>query len=117
MARSFVAVGKPVAVEAVFPAGLTGRDPAPYEGLVWIGDEDGMTCGLEVDITRGSGELLERLADRMSEFYVDLYRVGLPLVPGTQRPARASLRGGIAVWEDPADAGSWYCPVGQYPGQ
>ncbi|WP_328749467.1 hypothetical protein OHT57_28950 [Streptomyces sp. NBC_00285] len=46
---------------------------------------------------------------------VDLYAVGLPLVPGTQRPARAALVDGIAVWQDPA-GGPWTCPVGRCPG-
>ncbi|MEU5040144.1 hypothetical protein [Streptomyces griseorubiginosus] len=80
---------------------------------VLLTDEGGMGVGFGVDPTLPEAELLRDLADRIPDAYVELYATGLPLVPGTERPARADVVDGVAVWTDPADGG-WSCPVGRY---
>ncbi|CAM5429435.1 hypothetical protein [Streptomyces griseorubiginosus] len=83
------------------------------EGLVEVllTDEDGMGVGFGVDPALPEAEILHALADRIPDAYVELYRTGLPLVPSTERPARADVVDGVAVWTDPA-GGGWSCPVG-----
>ncbi|WP_258318877.1 hypothetical protein [Streptomyces griseorubiginosus] len=80
---------------------------------VLLTDEDGMGVGFGVDPALPEAEILRALADRIPDAYVELYATGLPLVPGTQRPARADIVDGVAVWTDPAGEG-WSCPVGRY---
>ncbi|WP_329235188.1 hypothetical protein [Streptomyces canus] len=75
--------------------------------------DDGMGVGFGVDPARSEADVLCALADRIPDAYVELYAVGLPIVPGTRRPARADVVNGIAVWTDPA-GGPWSCPVGRY---
>ncbi|MFF7053168.1 hypothetical protein ACFY94_32925 [Streptomyces griseorubiginosus] len=80
---------------------------------VLLTDEDGMGVGFGVDPALPEAEILRDLADRVPDAYVELYATGLPLVPGTERPARADVVDGVAVWTDPA-GGGWSCPVGRY---
>lgn len=107
-------------VLADLAAGAPATPAVSYSALdegwveVLLRDEDGMGMGFGVDPSRPRSEILYALADRIPDAYVDLYAVGLPVVPGTERPARAALLDGSAYWTDPA-GGPWSCPVGQYP--
>ena len=80
---------------------------------VLLTDEDGMGVGFGVNPALPEAELLRALADRIPDAYVELYAIGLPVVPGTERPARADVVDGVALWTDPA-GGGWSCPVGRY---
>ncbi|WP_164492742.1 hypothetical protein [Streptomyces lydicus] len=79
-----------------------------------VEDDTGMGCGFSVDASRSDQEVLYELADRLPTAFVELYAVGLPLVPGTQRPATPEIIGNAVVWKDPTGGVSWTCPVGQY---
>ncbi|ARH91911.1 hypothetical protein STRMOE7_18150 [Streptomyces sp. MOE7] len=79
-----------------------------------IEDDTGMGCGFSLDTSWSDQEVLYELADRLPTAFVELYAVGLPLVPGTQRPATPEIIGNSVVWKDPAGSVGWTCPVGQY---
>ncbi|MFE1172147.1 hypothetical protein [Streptomyces sp. NPDC058773] len=81
---------------------------------VVIENDSGMKCGFSVDTSWSDQEVLYELADRLPTAFVELYAVGLPLVPGTQRPAAPGIVGNAVVWKDPNGIASWTCPVGQY---
>lgn len=89
---------------------------APLDGgqvEVLLRDDAGMGVGFGIDPARSEAEVLCALADRIPDAYVELYAVGLPVVPGTPRPARAAVVDGTALWTDPS-GGPWSCPVGRY---
>jgi hypothetical protein len=94
----------------------------PGDGLVevMLSDADGMGCGFGVDPRWPDERVLYEMADRMPDAYVELFRVGVPVVPGTRRPAVPRAGGeagsGGVVWADPLGATGWSCPVGRYPG-
>ncbi|MEU0947714.1 hypothetical protein ABZ379_34190 [Streptomyces canus] len=106
-------------VLADLSAGASATPKVSYTPLdegrveVLLQDDDGMGVGFGVDPARSEAEVLCTLADRIPDAYVELYAVGLPVVPGTPRPARADVVDGTAVWTDPA-GGPWSCPVGRY---
>ncbi|MFD9811967.1 hypothetical protein [Streptomyces sp. NPDC059080] len=81
---------------------------------VLIEDDTGMKCGFSVDASCSDHEVLYELADRLPTAFVELYAVGLPLVPGTQRPATPEIIENAVIWKDPAGRVDWTCPVGQY---
>ncbi|MEV6902306.1 hypothetical protein [Amycolatopsis sp. NPDC051372] len=56
---------------------------------------------------------LAAAADRLQDFVVEHLRAGLPLVPGTARPAHARLHDGEALWADVRTP--WSCLIGSYP--
>ncbi|WP_326667058.1 hypothetical protein [Streptomyces canus] len=49
---------------------------------VLLQDEDGVGVGFGVDPARSEADVLCALADRIPDAYVELYAVGLPIVPG-----------------------------------
>ncbi|WP_249126209.1 hypothetical protein [Streptomyces sp. A2-16] len=106
-------------VLADLSAGTSARPTVSYspldEGMVEVllTDDDGMGVGFGVQPDRSEADVLCALADRIPDAFVELYAVGLPLVPGTRRPARADVVDGVALWTDPA-GGPWSCPVGRY---
>ncbi|MEW1673031.1 hypothetical protein AB0O47_07250 [Streptomyces noursei] len=81
---------------------------------ILVEDDTGMGCGFSVDTSRSDKELLCEISDRLPTAFVELYAVGLPLVPGTQRPATPEITGDTVIWKDPAGSANWTCPVGQY---
>ncbi|MEU5666421.1 hypothetical protein [Streptomyces longwoodensis] len=87
------------------------------EGYVEISlrDDSGMTVGFRVDPSAPEAEVLYEMAYRIPTAYVEFYAIGLPLVPGTERPAAPRIKEESVVWEDPNESGSWSCPVGEYP--
>ncbi|MDN3059171.1 hypothetical protein PH213_32505 [Streptomyces sp. SRF1] len=104
-------------------AGVTEEPTTTYtqpsaEGYVdvLVSDSSGMGVGFSVDVNGTDASILYQLADRIPDAYVELYSVGLPSVPGSHRPARPRLTQNEVVWEDPAEAGTWQCRVGTYPG-
>ncbi|MFJ4813525.1 hypothetical protein [Streptomyces longwoodensis] len=78
-------------------------------------DESGMTVGFRVDPSAPEAEVLYEMAYRIPTAYVELYAIGLPLVPGTERPAAPRIKEESVVWEDPNESESWSCSVGEYP--
>jgi hypothetical protein len=80
---------------------------------VVLQDSDGMGVGFGVDPARSGADVLCAFADRIPDACVELYAVGLPVMPGTRRPARAEVADGVAVWTDPAGV-PWSGPVGRY---
>ncbi|MFI5819302.1 hypothetical protein ACIA8I_09185 [Streptomyces rishiriensis] len=86
------------------------------EGYVEIllRDESGMTVGFGVDPLESEVEILYEMAYRIPTVYVELYSVGLPLVPGTERPAAPRIKEESVLWVDPSESGTWSCLVGEY---
>ena len=104
-------------------AGITEEPTTTYsessvEGYVevLVSDSSGMGVGFSVDVNGTDARILYQLADRLPDAYVELCAVGLPVVPGSHRPARPRLTRNGVVWEDPAESGTWQCHVGAYPG-
>ncbi|MFI0721925.1 hypothetical protein [Streptomyces sp. NPDC021224] len=81
---------------------------------VILTDSSGMSCGFAVSGTATDQEILYAVANRIPDGYVDLYSVGLPLVPGTQRPAVPRFVRGQVLWVDPKNESTWSSPVGSY---
>ncbi|WP_405919718.1 hypothetical protein [Streptomyces longwoodensis] len=81
---------------------------------VFLQDDSGMTVGFSVDPSASEAEVLYEVAYRIPTAYVELYAVGLPLVPGTERPAAPKIKGETVIWEDPSESGTWSCLVGEY---
>ncbi|MFI1164814.1 hypothetical protein ACH4UM_14635 [Streptomyces sp. NPDC020801] len=86
------------------------------EGYVEIllQDESGMGVGFIVNPSAPEAEILFEMAYRIPDVYVELYAVGLPVVPGTERPATPKILADEVAWEDPSENGTWSCVVGQY---
>ncbi|MFF1547900.1 hypothetical protein [Streptomyces sp. NPDC058291] len=86
------------------------------EGYVEISlrDESGMTVGFSVDPLESEAEILYEMAYRIPTVYVELYSVGLPVVPGTGRPAAPRIKEESVLWTDPSESGTWSCLVGEY---
>ncbi|MFC4032116.1 hypothetical protein ACFO3J_11535 [Streptomyces polygonati] len=82
--------------------------------IVLLTESSGAARGFGVQVSGTSQEVLYTMADRIPEVYVDLYAVGLPLVPGTQRPAVPRVAGEQVVWLDPKGESAWSCPIGRY---
>ncbi|EFL27536.1 hypothetical protein SSOG_07250 [Streptomyces himastatinicus ATCC 53653] len=106
-------------------AGVTEEPTTTYsessregEGYVdvLVSDSSGMGLGFAVDVRGTDASILYQLADRIPEAYVQLCSVGLPVVPGSHRPARPRLTHNEVIWEDPHESGTWQCRVGAYPG-
>ncbi|MFQ6146113.1 hypothetical protein [Streptomyces sp. SID10815] len=110
--------------ERVFRDLSVGVDAAPSvtfsppnrEGYVEVllQDESGMGAGFIVNPSASEAEVLFEMAYRIPDAYVEFYVVGLPVVPGTERPAAPKIVSNTVVWEDPDENGTWSCPVGQY---
>lgn len=83
---------------------------------ILVSDSSGMGVGFSVDGNGTDANILFQLADRIPDAYVELCSVGLPLVPGSHRPARPRLTQDEVIWEDPDESGTWQCRVGAYPG-
>ncbi|MFG2949467.1 hypothetical protein [Streptomyces adustus] len=81
---------------------------------ILVEDASGMGVGFTVDPAASRAEILYEMAYRIPDAYVELYAVGLPVVPGTERPATPRMLADTVVWEDPGDRGTWSCPVGEY---
>ncbi|MEV4869784.1 hypothetical protein [Streptomyces syringium] len=90
--------------------------PGECEGYVevLIADSAGMACGFTVNTAEGDRGVLYALADKISDAFVELYSVGLPVVPGTHRPAVPAITDDVVVWKDPNNGDGWSCPVGEY---
>lgn len=73
-----------------------------------------MTVGFGVDPLAPEVEILYEMAYRIPTIYVEFYSVGLPVVPGTERPAEPKIIDGAVFWEDPSEQGTWSCLVGEY---
>lgn len=74
---------------------------------------DGHSFGRGLPAGEGLEPALADAADALQDFVADRLRAGLPLVPGTERPARPTVVDGVATWCDPTT--SWSCPIGSYP--
>ena len=83
---------------------------------VLVSDSSGMGVGFSIDVSGTEASVLYQLADRIPDAYVELCSVGLPVVPGSHRPARPRLTQNEVIWEDPDESGTWQCRVGAYPG-
>ena len=101
--------------------GTEGKPTITYsnpnsEGYVeiFLRDESGMTVGFGVDPLESETEILYEMAYRIPTIYVELYSVGLPVVPGTERPAVPIIKEESVLWEDPSESGTWSCLVGEY---
>ncbi|MFD3560850.1 hypothetical protein ACFWVU_14390 [Streptomyces sp. NPDC058686] len=81
---------------------------------VLIQDQTGMGVGFHVDVSQTKQEILRDLADKFPDAFVELFAVGLPVVPGTQRPAVPEIVSGVAAWVDPGGTSNWSCAVGEY---
>ncbi|MEU6479232.1 hypothetical protein ABZ858_20550 [Streptomyces sp. NPDC047017] len=81
---------------------------------IFLQDETGMGVGFLVDASAPEAEILYEMAYRIPDAYVDFHAIGLPVVPGTGRPAVPRVVADTVVWEDPNESGSWSCPVGRY---
>lgn len=62
-----------------------------------------MTVGFSVDPSASEAEVLYEVAYRIPTAYVELYAVGLPLVPGTERPAAPKIKGRRLAGKIPAN--------------
>ena len=102
-----------VGVEATPSITFSDPDEAGYVG-VRIQDQAGMFMGFAVNPSAPAEEILYEMAYRIPDAYVELYAVGLPLVPGTERPANPTIIAGEVFWEDPSESGTWSCLVGAY---
>jgi hypothetical protein len=92
---------------------FSGPDPSNMVDVI-LTDSSGMSCGFGVQVDGEDKDVLYAMADRIPDAYVDLYAVGLPVVPGTQRPAVPKVVGNLVLWVDPKNVGGWSCPVGEY---
>ncbi|MFJ9536563.1 hypothetical protein ACIRPX_04815 [Streptomyces sp. NPDC101225] len=81
---------------------------------ILLRDDSGMTVGFTVDPLAPEVEILYEMAYRIPTAYVEFYSLGLPVVPGTERPASPRIIHDSVVWEDPSEQGTWSCPVGEY---
>lgn len=81
---------------------------------IFLRDDSGMTVCFSVDPLAPEVEILYEMAFRIPTAYVEFYSVGLPVVPGTERPAEPIIIHDSVVWEDPSGQGSWSCTVGKY---
>ncbi|MFE4252901.1 hypothetical protein ACFRU3_26000 [Streptomyces sp. NPDC056910] len=81
---------------------------------VLVQDQTGMGVGFQVDASQAKQAILRDLADRIPDAFVELFTVGLPVVPGTQRPAVPEIVSGVTVWVDPGGTSNWSCAVGEY---
>ncbi|GHB80600.1 hypothetical protein GCM10010331_80090 [Streptomyces xanthochromogenes] len=73
-----------------------------------------MSIGFLVNSAQTKQEILYALADKIPDAFVELFATGLPLVPGTQRPAVPKIVDEVAVWVDPSGTTGWSRPVGEY---
>jgi hypothetical protein len=110
--HDFVA-SAPTSDDAAWIAALTWSvsivDVAGFRILVTAADGTAFGFGAR----RGDPEsTVCDIADRLQDFLVDDLRTGLPLVPGTARPATATLVGGKAMWTDTKTG--WQCRIGDY---
>ncbi|MGX1541330.1 hypothetical protein [Streptomyces adustus] len=101
------------AVESRPSITCSGPDGQGYVEIL-VEDESGMGVGFAVDPAASRAEILHEMAYRIPDAYVELYAVGLPVVPGTERPATPRMVADTVVWEDPDERGTWSCPVGEY---
>ncbi|MEV6944022.1 hypothetical protein AB0N07_18865 [Streptomyces sp. NPDC051172] len=81
---------------------------------IFLRDDSGMTVGFGVNPLAPEVEILYEMAYRIPTAYVEFYSVGLPVVPGTERPAEPAIIDDSVAWEDPSQQGTWSCPVGEY---
>ncbi|MFF0040666.1 hypothetical protein ACFYRG_31325 [Streptomyces mirabilis] len=102
-----------VSVEAAPSITFSDPDKEGYVKIL-IQDHSGMFVGFTVDPSASEAEILYEMAYRISDAYVELYAVGLPVVPGTERPANPKIVAHEVFWEDPNESGTWSCPVGSY---
>ncbi|MGW1894202.1 hypothetical protein ACWCP6_28755 [Streptomyces sp. NPDC002004] len=80
---------------------------------ILVRDEAGIGIGFRVDSSEAEERILYEMAYRIPDAYVELYAVGLPVVPGTERPAVPRIAANTVLWEDPGASG-WSCQVGEY---
>ncbi|MBY8869097.1 MULTISPECIES: hypothetical protein [Streptomyces] len=102
-----------VGISAVPSITFSAADREGYVEIL-LQDESGMGVGFLVDPSASEAEVLYEMAYRIPDAYVEFYAVGLPVVPGTERPATPEIVSSTVVWKDPAEKGTWSCPVGQY---
>ncbi|MFE2581602.1 hypothetical protein [Streptomyces sp. NPDC059378] len=102
-----------VAIESRPSITYSGPDGQGHVEIL-VEDGSGMGVGFTVDPTASRADILYEMAYRIPDAYVELYAVGLPLVPGTERPATPRVVADTAVWEDPGERAAWSCPVGDY---
>ncbi|MFJ8199848.1 hypothetical protein [Streptomyces sp. NPDC096152] len=81
---------------------------------VLLQEKSGMGVGFTVNPSAPEVEILFEMAYRIPDAYVEMYAVGLPVVPGTERPATPKILADAVVWEDPNANGTWSCVIGQY---
>lgn len=91
----------------------TPAEDPPGSGAVLVVDASGTGCGFSVDGSEGEDEVISALADGIPTAFVELFQVGLPVVPGTQRPAKPVTVDGIVSWQGPKGLSNWSCPVGE----
>ncbi|WP_405779747.1 hypothetical protein [Streptomyces sp. NBC_00859] len=82
---------------------------------VLLGDrlEGGFGCGFLVNPENSDQEIVLELAFRIPTAYAELFQVGIPVVPGSQRTAVAVIEDDAVVWRDPKEPADWSCPVGR----
>ncbi|MFI9649156.1 hypothetical protein ACIHAA_22995 [Streptomyces sp. NPDC052040] len=102
-----------VGTEATPTIGFSEPDSEGYVEIL-LQDESGMGVGFTVNPSAPEAEVLYEMAYRIPDAYVEMYAVGLPVVPGTQRPAVPSIVADMVIWVDPSRRGAWSCPVGEY---
>ncbi|MDT8913607.1 hypothetical protein [Amycolatopsis sp. PS_44_ISF1] len=79
---------------------------------VFLTAPDGQVFGYDVAYVGDAEHALSEVAGGLQDFIVDGRQVGLPTVPGTERPAQASVVDGVASWYDAAT--EWKCQIGSY---
>ncbi|MFD7879776.1 hypothetical protein ACFV5G_37810 [Streptomyces sp. NPDC059766] len=102
-----------VAIEPRPSVTYSGPDGQGYVKIL-VEDGSGMGVGFTVDPTASRADILYEMAYRIPDAYVELYAVGLPVVPGTERPATPRVVADAVVWVDPSERTAWSCPVGEY---
>ncbi|MER5603303.1 hypothetical protein [Streptomyces sp. NPDC002265] len=102
-----------VAIESRPSVTYSGPDGQGYVEIL-VEDGSGMGVGFTVDPTASRADILYEMACRIPDAYVELYAVGLPVVPGTVRPAVPRVVADTVVWVDPGERAAWSCPVGEY---
>lgn len=102
-----------VAIEVKPSITYSGPNEQGYVKIL-LQDESGMGVGFTVDPLVSEVEILYEMAYRIPDAYVELYAVGLPVVPGTERPATPRMVADTVIWEDSSEFGTWSCLVGEY---
>lgn len=91
----------------------TPSDFIPGAVDILLSDEGGFGCGFLINPENSDQEITLELAYRIPTAYVELFQVGIPIVPGSQRPAVAVIEGDVVMWRDPKRPSNWSCPVGR----